>query len=208
MRILVIEDNDNDVALVRRLLADGPAQSAELVPVRSLKDAVARLANGDIEVVLLDLSLPDSYGLETFIRLQAHAANLPIVVLTGTDEEGQLALEAIRKGAQDYLEKDRVDRWALRRALRYAVERKRIELALQAAKQELQRQVDNTAWLNRIMMEQGEELRQSKEEVQELRARLAEEPPRGTHPLGAPREGPDRGTSSRTERVQSGNDPR
>jgi DNA-binding NtrC family response regulator len=84
------------------------------------------LAAGDIDIVLLDLSLPDSLGLDTFTRVYDKAPCLPIIVLTGLDDE-ELAAKAVREGAQDYIIKGQVDSNLLARAIRYAIERKRAE---------------------------------------------------------------------------------
>src|SRR5204862_1143637 len=91
----------------------------------------ARLAHSGVDVVLLDLGLPDSQGLDTFVRARRGAPNEPIVVISGLDDE-QLALEAVRSGAQDYLVKGRIEGQLLARVLRYAIERKRAEEAVRA----------------------------------------------------------------------------
>jgi signal transduction histidine kinase len=129
--ILLVEDNPADVDLIGEALADGSASGAglasfALVPARRLTDGLARLTAGDIDVVLLDLSLPDSQGLDTFRRLHAAAPRLPIVVLSGLNDE-DLAVRAMREGAQDYLVKGRADGELLTRTIRYAIERGRAE---------------------------------------------------------------------------------
>ncbi len=119
---LLIEDNPGDARLIGLALADAQGQDVDLVRAERLSDGLARLDEGGIDVVLLDLSLPDGHGLETFERARAHAPGVPIVVLSGLSD-AQLAVDAVNAGAQDYLVKGHVDGVALKRALRYAIER-------------------------------------------------------------------------------------
>jgi diguanylate cyclase (GGDEF)-like protein len=98
--------------------------------VERLSQGLERLAAGDTGLVLLDLSLPDSLGLETFDRVYAHSPAVPIIVLTGNDDHG-LALSAVKRGAQDYLVKGRLDRELLLRSMHYSIERKRYQVALE-----------------------------------------------------------------------------
>ena len=102
------------------------------------------------DIVLLDLSLPDSFGLETLARWQAAAPTLPVIVLTGSDDEA-LAVAAVREGAQDYLVKGRIDGALLLQAIRYAIERKLVQEDLRLAKTDLERRVEErTAELREI----------------------------------------------------------
>ncbi len=129
MRILLIEDNQADARLIQELLKElsrperGIA-APEVVWADCLSAGLENLAEQKIDVVLLDLSLPDSHGLETLYQTQDRAGVTPIVVLTGNDEE-MLAIKAVRQGAQDYLIKNEVTGPALWRATCYAVERAR-----------------------------------------------------------------------------------
>jgi sigma-B regulation protein RsbU (phosphoserine phosphatase) len=132
-RILLIEDDPDDVWIMRNLLGDRWDGPYELIQVEMLSAGIRRCAEGGIDVVLLDLSLPDSQGLETFLVMQAHAGGVPIVVLTGYDHE-QTAVTAVKAGAEDYLVKGQVDDNALVRSIRYAIERSRRH----RAEQELQ----------------------------------------------------------------------
>lgn len=134
IKVLLIEDNPGDARLIQLTLADDKPQSIQLETVDRLSLGCKRLMEGGIDVVLLDLSLPDSQGFDTLAQMQATAPNVPIVVLTGLDND-QIGLEAVSKGAQDYLVKGQVDRNLLARALRYAIERKRAEVALREAEQ-------------------------------------------------------------------------
>jgi Flp pilus assembly CpaE family ATPase len=122
-KLLLVEDNPGDVRLVREMLAEADAGLFQVTAAGNLVAALDALAHTQgFDVALVDLSLPDSQGLETFQTLQLHAPRLPIVVLTGLDSES-MALTAVGRGAQDYLNKNRLTPEALVRALRYAVVR-------------------------------------------------------------------------------------
>ena len=129
--VLLVEDNPGDARLILELLGEVQAQAFDLERVDRLDEAIARLARTGVDVVLLDLGLPDSQGLDTFVRARREAPNEPIVVISGLDDE-RVALEAVRSGAQDYLVKGRIEGQLLARVLRYAIERKRAEEALRA----------------------------------------------------------------------------
>ena len=131
IQILLIEDHPGDARLMRELLAEVKSPAFELEWVERLSLGMKRLAEGGIDVVLLDLALPDSQGLETFIRLHSEAPEVPIVALTGLNDEA-FAVEAVQKGAQDYLVKGQVDSNVLARSLRYAIGRHRMQEELRA----------------------------------------------------------------------------
>ncbi len=160
LKILLIEDNAGDARLVREHLADsfGP-ENFHLRTASTLLAAAAVLGEdlpGDAadcagwDVVLLDLALPDSFGLETLARWLPHCPTVPIIVLTGHNDEA-LALSAVREGAQDYLVKGQIDGSLLTRAIRYSIERKRTQEAVRQAKETLERRVEErTAELREI----------------------------------------------------------
>jgi two-component system, sensor histidine kinase and response regulator len=125
MVLLLIEDNPGDVRLVQRLLAATTHNSFRLIIAGRLAEGLIHLNRGKIDVVLLDLSLPDSRGMETATTILAQAGNVPVVVFTGLYDE-ELGMAAVRAGAQDYLVKGDVDALLLSRALRYAVERQQL----------------------------------------------------------------------------------
>ncbi|MDB4952306.1 MAG: ATP-binding region ATPase domain protein [Gemmatimonadetes bacterium] len=125
LRILLVEDNPGDARLLREALRES-SPGARLVHADRLEAARAAVAEGAFDVVLLDLSLPDAHGMDTVAGMLALAPELPIVVLTGTDDE-TLAVRAVQAGAQDYLVKGQAEPAVLTRALRYAVERKQLD---------------------------------------------------------------------------------
>jgi DNA-binding response OmpR family regulator len=133
-RLLLVEDDQMFAALIQEVL-DAPAAERlvnpklEIVPVERLADALACLEKDPVDVVLLDLSLPDSQGLATFLAMHSRAPDVPIVVLSALDDE-ELAAQAVREGAQDYLVKGEMPLDLLARALRYAIERHQAEVDL------------------------------------------------------------------------------
>ena len=131
-RILLVEDSPTDAALLQESLHDYRPGRFEFAHVERWIDAEARLGREQFDVLILDLSLPDTAGRATFIRARAVAPRLPIVVLSGLEDEA-IALEALRHGIQDYLVKGQADGPQIARAIRHAIERHRIEQALKHA---------------------------------------------------------------------------
>src|SRR5437867_5402644 len=129
MPVVLIEDSGDYAALVAEMLTDGLGRQVEVVHYELLADACEHLREKDAGCALLDLSLPDASGLECIRRIQVAKPELPIVVLTGHDDE-RLALDALQEGAQDYLVKQHATGHLVRRAVRYAIERKASELEL------------------------------------------------------------------------------
>src|ERR1051325_6306156 len=129
-RVLLIEDNPGDARLIREMLAEVPGAPFEIECAGRLAEGLERLLAGGVGLVLLDLSLPDSMGLETFAKVYAHSPDVPIIVLTGNDDSN-LALAAVKRGPQDYLAKARLDGELLLRSMQYAIERKRYQLQLE-----------------------------------------------------------------------------
>ena len=126
IKILLIEDDPDDELIVRVSLTQAKWAKFVLEWAERLSTGLDRLGRGGIDVVLLDLSLPDSSGTETFYQVRAQALDLPIVVLTGLEDE-VLGAELIREGGQDYLVKGQLNSTLLTRSINYAIERKRAE---------------------------------------------------------------------------------
>ena len=124
--ILLIEDNPGDRRLIREMLAEAGNVAFDVQYADRLQAAMECLGQNGVEVILLDLGLPDSQGLETLRKVYAQASEMPIVVLTGLNDE-MVGVQAINEGAQDYLIKGQVDTQLLRRTIRYAIERKQAE---------------------------------------------------------------------------------
>jgi signal transduction histidine kinase len=159
IKVLLIEDNPVDAQVTRTLIENQPGVACEWAG--SLGAGLEILAAKPIDVVLLDFHLPDSNGLETFIAVHEAAPGVAIVALTGSGDE-ESALKAVQLGAQDYLFKGTVTRNLLLRAVRYAVERKRTQEALQRAHHELEERVaERTAELNALYQAEQEARKQA-----------------------------------------------
>ena len=128
-RLLLVEDNPGDVRLLREMFNELGSHNIELMYAESMSEAEKHLAERAVDVVLLDLGLPDVQGLGAVRRAHAAAPRVPLVVLTGLDDES-LAVLALREGAQDYLVKGQIQAPGLMRAIRYAIERMATEEAL------------------------------------------------------------------------------
>ena len=124
--VLLIEDNPGDTRLIREMLNDGSQVLFRLECVDRLSHGLEYLATQSTGLILLDLSLPDSSGVDTFLKVFAHSPKVPIIVLTGNDDH-TIALLAVKTGAQDYLIKGRLDRDLLLRSMQYSIERKRYQ---------------------------------------------------------------------------------
>ena len=131
IQILLVEDNSGDARLVEEMLVEAAVDHFTLKHVEGVGQALASLSEEDFQVILLDLSLNDGYGLGTIERMRNAAAHVPMVVLTGLDDE-ELAIRAVQRGAQDYLVKGQMNSTLLIRSIRYAIERKRSEEELRA----------------------------------------------------------------------------
>jgi PAS domain S-box-containing protein len=130
IKILLIEDNPGDARLIKEMLSDTELFNCVLECTTRLSTGFEYLAGQPANIVLLDLGLPDSQGLETLAKVRAQVPGIPVVVLTGLDDEG-VALEAVRQGAQDYLLKGAINGRALWRVINYAIERKASEQLLE-----------------------------------------------------------------------------
>ena len=129
-RVLITEDNPGDQRLLKEFLKESKDHDIDVTTVESLQESCARLTDSRFDLVLLDLSLPDSQGLDTFRKIHAVQPTLPIVVLTGLDDR-ETAIQALREGAQDYLIKGEVGGNLLNRAIQYAVERRKTQTELE-----------------------------------------------------------------------------
>ncbi len=165
--LLLVEDNLADADLISELLADAQLSTYKITTVARLSEAIAHLKSESYDVILLDLSLPDSHGLETLEQVVLNAQTLPVLVLTGSTDR-ELAVQAVREGAQDYLVKGKFDCDLLSRAISYAVERKQtleqlrcseeryhklaseLDLQVQERTAQLQKSLEVEAMLKRI----------------------------------------------------------
>ncbi len=142
IRVLLVEDNPGDARLILEMLREVQGETFELLQVNRLELALEQLSAAGVDVVLLDLGLPDSQGLATFERTLRGTTTEPIIVISGLDDE-QVALEAVRAGAQDYLIKSRIEGHLLSRVIRYAIERQRTDRTLRDREERFRQLADN-----------------------------------------------------------------
>jgi diguanylate cyclase (GGDEF)-like protein/PAS domain S-box-containing protein len=135
--VLLVEDNPGDARLLREMFNEQGSRDVELTHMECMGDAEALLAKRAIDIILLDLGLRDAQGMEAVRRAQVAAPRVPLVVLTGLDDESAAA-QALQEGAQDYLIKGQIDTRGLMRALRYAMERKALEEAFYGEREQAQ----------------------------------------------------------------------
>ena len=140
--ILLVEDNPGDARLIRELFRDIQGRAFTIITAESFRNAYGCLQANRVDLALVDLSLPDSHGLEAFRKLAEGYPSLPQVLLTGLNDR-ETAIQAVREGAQDYLLKGEVDGHVLLRAIDYAIERKRIQAELETANSRLRKSAED-----------------------------------------------------------------
>ncbi len=140
IKVLLVEDNPGDALLIKEMLSESESTLFYLEWVDYLSKGIDYLATNNADIVLLDLSLPDSSGSDTFEKMIMHAKHVPIIVLTGLNDEN-MAVTALHRGLQDYIIKGNVDSLLLTRSIRYAIERKQLEENLRVLQDELEKRV-------------------------------------------------------------------
>ncbi|MCK4273468.1 MAG: PAS domain S-box protein, partial [Dehalococcoidales bacterium] len=136
IKVLLIEDNPDDLKLIKRKLDRSVNARFAITPVSKLQDGLEHLARNGTDLVLSDLGLPDSHGLDTVTKILCEAPHIPLVVLSGFDDEA-IAIKAVKSGAQDYLVKGQLDGTQIERSLSYAIERARLQRELEQDTQEI-----------------------------------------------------------------------
>ena len=156
IKILIIEDNPEDLRLIEEMLNEVKSPLFELHHSKRLSDGLRCLVRNSYDILLLDLSLPDSVGLDTFFSVYEQAPEIPIVILSGFNDE-ETAIKAVSEGAQDYLVKGQVNSLLLSRSISYAIERKLIEDEL----------IRHRYYLNELVEKRTEELESANKYLQE-----------------------------------------
>ncbi|MGB9936960.1 MAG: response regulator [Methanobacterium sp.] len=169
IKILMIEDSKEDAFLIREMLNDDSKFPFQLTHVERLKIGFEKLFQENFDLLLLDLNLPDSWGFDTFIRTYDQAPELPIVILSGFDDE-DTAIKAVREGAQDYLIKGEIDGSLLARSIYYAIERKKIEKELMNTQKDLRKLIE---WHEHELKETEEKLKSETVECELLQEKLS-----------------------------------
>lgn len=126
LSILIIEDNPSDSFLIEQMLSSSDLVIEKIFTSERLDEGIQLLKQNSISIVLSDLSLPDSFGMETFLKIRRHSSQIPIIILTGLSDS-KMALEALKKGAQDYLVKGEFNTSFLVKSILYSIERKKVE---------------------------------------------------------------------------------
>jgi len=147
IRILLIEDNPGDSRLIQEMLNDADNFNFKLSIAENLVTGFLSFEESEIDIVLLDLSLPDSYGFQTIIRTREKTINIPIIVLTSLKDE-TFARKAVQAGAQDYIIKDQIESNSLVRSIYYAIERNKMMLTIESLMGTLQK---NDSQLKKII---------------------------------------------------------
>jgi PAS domain S-box-containing protein len=142
VKILLIEDNQDDSDLIQRRLEKSVSVRFDVTRVKTLQEGMARLASATPDLILSDLGLPDSHGLDTVTKILCEAPQIPLVVLSGFDDEAT-AIKAVQAGAQDYLVKGQTEGTQIERSLTYAIERARLQRELEQYTQEITRVQNN-----------------------------------------------------------------
>ncbi len=130
VKILLFEDNPGDAGLIEEMLEESADFRYELKNAETLKEGLSFLKENSFDIILSDLGLPDSDGIDTFLEIHARNSRIPIVILTGISDE-KIGIDAVKKGAQDYLVKGQVDSRLLKRSIQYSIERKKAEERIQ-----------------------------------------------------------------------------
>jgi len=174
IKVLLIEDNLADIVLIKEMLKESLNTTFKLYDAHYLDEGLKYLEENEIDVLLLDLNLPDSQGLDTFQKANEKAPNVPIIILTAFDDE-YTAVEAVKEDAQDYLTKGKVDSDLLTRSISYAIERKQIEIELKKYQEHLEELVkERTKELQKSNEKLKREIKARKKAEEEIRASLNE----------------------------------
>ena len=151
LNVLLIEDNPGDARLIKEMINQVIGIKINIDWTDKLSIGIKKIAQNKVDAILLDLSLPDSNGLITFISLSDRSSNIPIIVITGLEDQ-LVSIEAMKSGAQDYLIKDKIDTHLLKKTILHAIERKKIEIEIRKS-EEKYRNLYDTALVGMFKLE-------------------------------------------------------
>jgi len=175
LKILLVEDNPGDARLIEEMLRESGSIQFELIHRGRLDEAMKCLAEVSFDILLVDLNLPNSQGLETVTRIISAAPGLPIIVLTGLKDE-MIGIQAVQKGTQDYLVKGQIDNRILARTITYAIQRKKVEEELRRAQEELEQRVkertEELTIVNEQLVQEIQERKRAEETIRLNESRL------------------------------------
>ena len=158
--VLLVEDNPGDAWLIKMHLNDTDNNFIKLTTTATLASAIEYLTSNKADAILLDLSLPDSQGLDTLIKINKFFSVIPVIILTGLDDK-EFAVKAMQHGAQDYLSKNSINAELLTRTIRYSIERKHAEEGIREKVIELEN-------FNKLMVGREIKMIELKKEINEL----------------------------------------
>jgi PAS domain S-box len=141
INVLLVEDNQGDAVIINEMFREIPQIEFNISHAKRLSEGLKTIDEDDFHIVLLDLQLPDSQGIETFNHVHQLAPEIPIIILTGLEDE-DFALDIVGEGAQDYLVKGQVDQKLLARSIKYSIERKHIEGRLRESEEKYRLMVE------------------------------------------------------------------
>lgn len=160
IKLLLIEDSETDISLINKMLKAARKTVFHVEIRKTLAKCLELIAeDGNTDVILLDLTLPDSFGIDTFTRIHAHAPNIPIIIITASGDEQQ-AMATFQKGAQDYLVKGEINTELLERSVRYAIERKKAQVALFNSEEKLRHSDEELERANKELIKSNKKLSQ------------------------------------------------
>lgn len=171
IRVLIVEDSPDYAKMLEDFLLS-QKNSFQVEVAGSLSEGLNRLALKNTDVVVLDLNLPDGRDWEVIDKVYSRASSVPIIILSGSDQQEEFIVQAMEKGVQDYLTKGDLNLQVLIRSLRYAILRKKTEEALKDANRALREKLEEFDRLNQIMMEREDRILELKKEIKNLKAQL------------------------------------
>ena len=171
VEILLFEDNPGDASLIEEMLEEFVDFPYELINVKTLNEGLSLLKKLPFDIILTDLGLPDSDGIDTFLDIRTGNSRIPIIIFTASNDE-KIGISAVKKGAQDYLVKGQVDGRLLKRSMQYSIERKKIEEVLAnieiARKKEIYHRIKNNLQVISSLLDLQADKFKSKMEVTSL----------------------------------------